>query len=67
MIGSGIPCPCCGVKLNINMDFIIENPIAACPSCNSVMKFPVNNELLEEYKEAKLQIENIKKTMKSFK
>lgn len=67
MFGTGIPCPCCGVKLNINMDFIISNPVAACPSCGSVMKFPVNDELLKEYKEAKLQIENIKRTIKNFK
>jgi len=67
MIGTGIPCPCCGSPLNITIDFIIENPIAACPTCNSIMKFPVKDDLFKQYKEAKKELDNIKKTIKSVK
>ena len=60
MIGTGLPCPCCSAKLQITIDYIIENPISAWPICKSVMKFPVNEELFKQYKEAQAEIQAIK-------
>ena len=56
MIGTGLPCPSCGTRLQLTIDFIMEHPAAACPTCGCVMKFPRNDKLLEKYKEAKAEI-----------
>ena len=61
MIGTGLPCPCCGSKLQLTIDYIIKNPISACPICKSIMKFPVNEELFKQYKEAQAEIDSIKR------
>ena len=61
MIGTGLPCPCCGTKLQLTIDYIIKNPRAACPVCKSIMKFPVNEELFKQYKEAQAEIDYIKR------
>lgn len=60
MIGNGLPCPCCSTKLQITIDYIIKNPTSACPVCKSIIKFPVNEELFEQYKQAQADIEAIK-------
>ena len=66
MIGTGLPCPSCGQRLQLTIDFIMEHPAAACPKCGCVMKFPKNDKLLEKYKEAKEEIEHYKKQIKKF-
>lgn len=66
MIGTGLPCPVCGTRLQLTIDFIVENPAAACPTCGTVMKFPRNEKLFEKFKEAKKDIEKYKKQIKSF-
>jgi len=66
MIGTGLPCPSCGTRLQLTIDFIMDHPAAACPTCGCIMKFPRNDKLLEKYKEAKAEIDHYKKQIKKF-
>ena len=66
MIGGGIPCPICGTKLQLTLDFIVEHSAAACPKCYTVMQFPKNDVLFNEYKKIKAEMELLKKQIKSF-
>lgn len=64
MIGGGIPCPVCGQKLQLTIDFMIEHSSAACPRCYSVMSFPKNDKLFDEYKKIKVEMETLKNQMR---
>ena len=66
MIGGGIPCPICGTRLQLTLDFIIEHSAAACPKCYTMMQFPKNDKLFEEYKKIKGEMEMLKKKIRSF-
>ena len=56
-----LPCPGCKTPLGLDLEFIIRNPISACPSCGIVMDFTVNPEIKEKFREAISEIESIKK------
>lgn len=66
MIGGGIPCPVCGMRLQLTIDFMIEHSAAACPKCYSIMQFPKNDQLFDEYKKIKTEMESLKRQIKSY-
>lgn len=66
MFGGGIPCPICRNPLGLTIEFIMENPTSKCPSCETVLTFPRNEKLYNQFKEAMAEIEKYKKQIKSF-
>lgn len=59
-----LPCPFCKTPINLTLDFIIQNPICACPSCKTIMDFTVNEDIVTMYREAMMEMEKIKKQHK---
>lgn len=56
-----IPCPGCQTPLGITLDFIVKNPMSVCPNCETVFNFAVSQEIIESFKDALQEIEDIKK------
>jgi uncharacterized protein YbaR (Trm112 family) len=56
-----LPCPACKQPLGLTLEFIFKHPVSACPHCETVLDFTVNDEIKEKYKEALIEIEKIKK------
>jgi hypothetical protein len=56
-----LPCPNCQTPLGITLDFIVKNPMSVCPNCQTVFNFAVSDEIIESFKEALQEIEDIKK------
>jgi uncharacterized Zn finger protein (UPF0148 family) len=56
-----LPCPSCQTPLGITLDFIVKNPMSVCPNCQTVFNFAVSEEIVESFREALQEIEDIKK------
>ena len=59
-----LPCPACKQPIGLTLQFIIKHPISACPHCDVIMDFTVNEEIKKSFTEAILEIDNIKKQYK---
>jgi len=59
-----MPCPACKKPLDLTLKFIIKHPISACPHCDIIMDFSVNDEIKNSFKEALSDIDKIKKQYK---
>jgi len=56
-----LPCPFCKNPLGFSLDFIIKNPISACPGCKTVFNFAVEDEIKGKMNKALHEIETVKK------
>ena len=59
-----LPCPACKQPIGLTLQFIIKHPISACPHCDVIMDFTVNEEIKKSFTEAISEIDNIKKQYK---
>ena len=59
-----LPCPSCKTPLGMDLKFIMRNQISACPNCNTIFNFQVNDEIKQSFKEAMGEISKIKKQYK---
>lgn len=59
-----LPCPACKKPIGLTLQFIIKHPISACPHCDVIMDFTVNEEIKKSFTEAISEIDNIKKQYK---
>ena len=59
-----LPCPACKNPIGLTLQFIIKHPISACPHCDVIMDFTVNEEIKKSFTEAISEIDNIKKQYK---
>ena len=55
-----LPCPNCKKPIGLTLEFIIKHPISACPHCEVIMDFTVNEEIKKSFNEAISEIEKIK-------
>ena len=55
-----LPCPVCKTPLHVDLQWLIQNPICQCPTCQSVMNFEVPEEMRKEVTEALGSIKKIK-------
>lgn len=60
-----IPCPSCRQPLGLTIDFIMKHPVSQCPYCLTVMDFKPDIKVVDEYKDALKQIEDIRKKYKN--
>lgn len=54
------PCPICKKPLGLTLEFIMKNPICACPNCQTSFNFTVNEDIIKTYQETMSEIEKIK-------
>jgi uncharacterized protein YbaR (Trm112 family) len=47
-----LPCPMCKTPLGLTLEFIIKHPVSACPRCETVLDFTVNEDIKKSYNEA---------------
>jgi hypothetical protein len=59
-----LPCPACKQPIGLTLEFIIKHPVSACPHCDVIMDFTVNEEIKKSFTEAISEIDNIKKQYK---
>jgi hypothetical protein len=59
-----LPCPACKQPIGLTLQFIIKHPVSACPHCDVIMDFTVNEEIKKSFTEAISEIDNIKKQYK---
>ncbi len=59
-----LPCPMCKTPLGLTLEFIIKHPVSACPHCQVIMDFTVNEEIKKSFNEAISEIDKIKKQYK---
>lgn len=59
-----LPCPACRNPIGLTLEFIIKHPISACPHCDVIMDFTVNEEIKKSFNEAISEIDKIKKQYK---
>ena len=59
-----LPCPACKQPIGLTLQFIIKHPISACPHCDVIMDFTVNEEIKKSFNEAISEIDKIKKQYK---
>ena len=59
-----LPCPACKNPIGLTLEFIIKHPISACPHCDVIMDFTVNEEIKKSFTEAISEIDKIKKQYK---
>jgi hypothetical protein len=59
-----LPCPACKKPIGLTLQFIIKHPVSACPHCDVIMDFTVNEEIKKSFTEAISEIDNIKKQYK---
>lgn len=63
---SGVPCPYCKAPIGLDMKFIIENPVSQCPHCETILKFNLNDDIIEKYNKVINDIKSIKKQYSGF-
>lgn len=56
-----LPCPSCRNPIDLTLEFIIKHPVSACPHCETILDFSVNDEIKNKYNEAIAEIEKVKK------
>jgi hypothetical protein len=59
-----LPCPMCRKPLGLTLEFIIKNPVSACPHCRTILDFTVNDEIKESFTKVLKEIDQIKKQYK---
>jgi hypothetical protein len=59
-----LPCPACKQPIGLTLEFIIKHPVSACPHCDVIMDFTVNDEIKQSFTEAISEIDKIKKQYK---
>ena len=59
-----LPCPACKKPIALSLEFIIKHPVSACPHCQVIMDFTVNEEIKKSFNEAISEIDKIKKQYK---
>ena len=59
-----LPCPSCRQPIGLTLEFIIKHPVSACPHCDVIMDFTVNEEIKKSFTEAISEIDKIKKQYK---
>ena len=59
-----LPCPACRKPIGLTLEFIIRHPVSACPHCDVIMDFTVNEEIKKSLTEAISEIDKIKKQYK---
>ena len=59
-----LPCPSCRQPIVLTLEFIIKHPVSACPHCDVIMDFTVNEEIKKSFTEAISEIDKIKKQYK---
>ena len=59
-----LPCPACRKPIGLTLKFIIKHPVSACPHCDVIMDFTVNEEIKKSFNEAISEIDKIKKQYK---
>jgi hypothetical protein len=59
-----VPCPACKQPIGLTLQFIIKHPVMACPHCEVIMDFTVNEEIKKSFTEAISEIDKIKKQYK---
>ena len=59
-----LPCPACKNPIGLTLEFIIKHPVSACPHCDVIMDFTVNEEIKKSFNEAISEIDKIKKQYK---
>ena len=59
-----LPCPACKQPIGLTLEFIIKHPVSACPHCQVIMDFTVNEEIKKSFTEAISEIDKIKKQYK---
>ena len=57
-------CPTCKKPLGLTLEFIMKNPICACPHCGTSFNFTVNEDIKKIYKETMSEIDKIKRQYK---
>lgn len=55
-----LPCPVCRTPLHVDLQWLIQNPICQCPTCQSVMNFEVPEELQKDVNRAMAEIKKVK-------
>ena len=55
-----LPCPVCRTPLHVDLQWLIQNPICQCPTCQSVMNFEVPKELQKDVNRAMAEIKKVK-------
>ena len=56
-----LPCPSCRNPIDLTLEFILKHPVSACPHCQTILDFSVNDEIKQKYSEAIDEIQKIKK------
>lgn len=56
-----VPCPSCTTPIDLNLEFILKNPVSVCPHCQVIMNFNVDKSIQREYNKALSDMEDIKK------
>ena len=59
-----LPCPNCKQPIGLTLEFIIKHPVSACPHCEVIMDFTINEEIKKSFTEAISEIDKIKKQYK---
>lgn len=54
-----LPCPVCRTPLHIDLQWLMQNPICQCPTCQSVMNFEVPESLKKDVNDAMRGIKDI--------
>ena len=55
-----LPCPVCRTPLHVDLQWLMQNPICQCPTCQSVMNFEVPESLKKEVNDAMRGIKDIR-------
>ena len=55
-----LPCPVCRTPLHVDLQWLIQNPICQCPTCESVMNFEVPEKMQQEVNKALAEIKKVK-------
>lgn len=54
-----LPCPVCRTPLHVDLQWLMQNPICQCPTCQSVMNFEVPESLKKEVNDAMRGIKDV--------
>jgi hypothetical protein len=60
-----LPCPSCRQPLGLSLQFIIKNPVSACPYCQTIFNFDVGSDIKRKFTDTIKQIDKIKSRYKN--